>query len=136
MKNGVTVDGATGSSYTTPPTTEADNGSLFSVVVSNVAGSVTSKSKTLVVLIPPAITAQPAGKSVTAGKTAKFTVTVSGTRPVSYQWKKNGVNIPGATKSSYTTPATTKADNGSVFSVAATNIAGSVTSNGAILTVN
>jgi hypothetical protein len=98
MKNGIAVDGATSSSYTTPPSTENDNGSLFSVGVSNVAGSVTSKSRTLVVLIPPAITTQPADKSVTAGKTAKFTVAISGTRPINYQWRKNGADIPGATK--------------------------------------
>ncbi len=41
-KNGVVIDGATNSAYTTPPATTSDNGALFSVVVSNSAGSVTS----------------------------------------------------------------------------------------------
>ena len=53
-----------------------------------------------------------------------------------YQWLKNGVNIAGATKASYTTPPTTQADNGALFSVVVTNRIGSVTSNDATLTVN
>ncbi|MDL5502887.1 MAG: carbohydrate binding domain-containing protein, partial [Candidatus Methanoperedens sp.] len=52
-----------------------------------------------------------------------------------YQWQKNGVNIPGATGASYTTPPATILDNGSVFRVNVTNSAGSVMSNGAVLTV-
>jgi len=103
--------------------------------VSNVAGSVTSKSKTLVVVIPPAITTQPIDRTVSAGKTAKFSVTVTGTTPLTYQWRKNEVNISGATKSSYITPPTVSADNGSLFSAVVTNRAGSVTSNPATLTV-
>ena len=134
-KNGVNIAGATSASYTTPATTAADNGSLFSVVVSNSAGSVTSNNATLTVKTPPTITTQPANKTVTVGKTAKFSVTATGSTPLSYQWRKNGVNITGATKSSYTTPATTAADNGSLFSVIVSNSAGSVTSNNAILTV-
>ena len=135
MKNGIAIDGATSSSYTTPPTTPADDGSLFSVLVSNIAGSVTSKSKSLVVVIAPAITTQPIDRTVSAGKTAKFSVTATGTTPLTYQWTKNGVNISGATKSSYITPPTVSGDNGSLFSAVVTNIAGSVTSNTAILTV-
>ena len=49
MKNGVNISGATNASYTTPPTTAADNGSLFAVVVGNVAGSVTSNNAILTV---------------------------------------------------------------------------------------
>jgi beta-galactosidase len=97
---------------------------------------VTSLAKKLTVNLPPTITTQPANTTVTAGKTAKFMVTATGTAPLTYQWKKNGANIAGATKASYTTPATTKADNGSLFAVTVTNSFGSVTSNTALLTVN
>ena len=135
MKNGIAIDGAPSSSYTTPPTTAADDGSLFSVLVSNVAGSVASKSKSFVVLIPPAITTQPIDRTVSAGKTAKFSVAAAGTTPLTYQWRKNGVNISGATKSSYITPPTVSGDDGSLFSAVVTNIVGSVTSNPATLTV-
>jgi Ig-like domain-containing protein len=116
-KNGVNITGATSASYTTPPTTAADNGSLFSVVVSNSGGSVTSNNATLTVRIPPTITTQPANKTVNVGQTAKFRVTATGTTPLHCQWMKNGVNITGATSASYTTPPTTAADNGSLFSV-------------------
>ena len=85
---------------------------------------------------PPSFTTQPLDKTVTEGNTAMFTVTATGTEPLTYQWTKNGVNISGATTRFYTTPPTTMADNGARFSVVVTNVAGSVTSNNALLTVN
>src|SRR5438034_9841041 len=85
---------------------------------------------------PPSITTQPVDTTVTLGQTAKFTVTATGTTPLSYQWTKDGVNITGATLPSYTTPTTTLADDGSHFAVTVTNSAGSITSNNATLTVN
>jgi len=48
-KNGATISGATFSSFTTPVTTASDNGSQFTVVVSNSSGSVTSSPATLTV---------------------------------------------------------------------------------------
>lgn len=136
MKNGLAIAGATATSYTTPPATAVDNGSLFSVEVSNPGGSIASQNATLTVRIPPAITSQPSNKTVTVGKTAKFTVVASGTKVLKYQWQKNGVDIAGATKASYTTPATVATDNGALFSVIVSNAAGSVTSESALLTVN
>jgi len=62
-------------------------------------------------------------------------VTATGTSPLHYQWTNNGVNITGATKASYTTPPTTVGDNGALFALTVSNLAGSVTSNNAILTV-
>ncbi len=114
----------------------ADDGALFSVMVSNSGGTVTSNSAKLMVTVPPAITAQPVNMAVAVGQTAKFSVTATGTAPFRYQWRKNGVDISGATKASYITPATTLADNGSVFAVTVSNSAGSASSNGATLTVN
>ena len=60
----------------------------------------------------------------------------SGTGNLTYQWSKNGAAISGATSASYTTPATTSADNGAQFSVVVTSSAGgSITSSTATLTV-
>ena len=84
---------------------------------------------------PPSIVTQPADTTVRAGQRARFSVTATGTPPLHYQWTKNGVNITGATKASYTTPPTTPADNGALFAVTVSNRAGSVTSNNAVLTV-
>ena len=137
-KNGVNIPNATSSSYTTPDTSMANNGDLFSVVVSNSAGSVTSNEAKLGVsatAVKPAIATQPAHQSVITGETATFTVTASGTAPFTYQWKKNGANIPSATSDSYTTPATSIADSGLAYSVVVTNSAGTVTSKDATLTV-
>lgn len=139
MKTGTPISGATSSTFTTPVTTISDNGSQFTVMARNAAGNVTSNTATLTVnaaAVAPAITTQPTSQSVTAGQTATFSVAATGTAPLSYQWKKNGTSISGATSSTYTTPSTTTSDAGSQFTVTVSNSAGSVTSNAAILTVN
>ena len=108
-RNNSAISGATSSTYTTAATTVADNGASFTVQVSNGAGNVTSSTATLTVNPPPVaptITAQPQNQTVTAGQTASFSVTASGTAPLTYQWKKNGNAISGATSNTYTTPAT------------------------------
>jgi Abnormal spindle-like microcephaly-assoc'd, ASPM-SPD-2-Hydin/Immunoglobulin domain/Cep192 domain 4/Immunoglobulin I-set domain len=138
-KNNANISGATGASYTTPATATADNGAQFSVVVNNSVGSVTSNSATLTVTaapVAPSITTQPADRTVASGQTATFSVSASGTAPLTYQWKKNNTNISGATAASYTTPVTTTADNGAQFTVVVGNTVGSITSNAATLTVN
>ncbi|HJW43321.1 MAG TPA: immunoglobulin domain-containing protein [Geothrix sp.] len=85
---------------------------------------------------PPAISAQPANQTVLEGATATFTATATGTGPLTYQWKKGGTAIAGATSASYTTPATVLADSGSSFTLTVSNAGGAVTSNAATLTVN
>jgi len=112
----------------------SDNGALFSVTVSNPYGNQNSANATLTVnaAVAPAITTQPANATVTEGASASFTATASGSPPPTWQWRRNGSNISGATSSNYTTPATVAAaDNGAVYSVVATNMAGSATSTGA-----
>jgi hypothetical protein len=74
-------------------------------------------------------------QTVTAGQTATFSVTATGTVPLSYQWQKNGAAISGATSSTYTTPSTSTTDNGAQFVVVVSNSVGSMTSSGATLTV-
>src|SRR5213075_699211 len=122
-----------------PATTTSDSGSTFVVVVSNSVGTATSNAATLTVNtapVAPTITAQPANQTVTAGQTATFAVTATGTAPLRYQWQKNSANISGATSASYTTPATTTSDSGSTFKVVVSNSAGTATSNAATLTVS
>jgi hypothetical protein len=137
-KSGPSIKGATLSSYTTPVVTLSDSGSSFTVTVTNSFGSVTSSAAILTVLpaVPPAITWQPVSQTIVALQTATFSVAASGTPPFTYQWLKNGSAITGATLSSYTTPLTSTWDSGEVFSARVTNAGGSVTSAGAILTVN
>jgi hypothetical protein len=137
-KNMVAISGATSASYTTPATVTGDNGSAFTVQVSNGAGSITSNAAILTVTttaVAPTITTQPLDQSVTVGGTATFIVVASGTAPLTYQWSENGSVITGATSASYTTPAVSIGDSGSTFSVKVSNSAGSATSNAASLTV-
>ena len=135
-KNGTDISGATSSSYTSPATTSADNGAVYAVTISNAYGTVTSSNATLTVITAPTVSTQPSSQTVTAGQTASFAVTASGTAPFTYQWRKNGINISGAIASTYTTPVTSSADHGAVYSVVVGNNAGTVTSNNATLTVN
>jgi hypothetical protein len=140
QKNNVAISGATSSSYTTPAASSSANGAQFTVLVRNRVGSVTSNAATLTVTAArvsrSTITSQPASQTVTAGRTATFTVAATGTAPLSYQWRKNGTAIAGATSSSYTTPATARSsDNGAQFTVLVSNTAGSTTSSAATLTV-
>ena len=139
QKGSANISGATSASYTTPATTSGDNNTQYRVIVSNSAGNATSNPATLTVdstPVAPTITVQPADRTVTAGQTATFSVTATGTAPLSYQWQKGSTNISGATSSSYTTPATTLADSGSTFRVVVSNSVSSVNSFSATLTVN
>ena len=137
-KNGAPITGAMSSSYTTSTEPLSDNGVQFSVVVINSAGNVTSNAATLSVTpapVAPSIMTQPLNQTIFAGQTVTFSVTASGTAPLSYRWLKNGSAV-GANSPSYTTPAETASDNGVQFTVVVSNSAGSVTSNAATLTVN
>ena len=73
----------------------------------------------------PTITTHPSSQTVPAGGTATFTVAASGTPPLSYQWQRNGVDIPGATSASYTLSGVTTADSGATFRCVVSNTAGS-----------
>jgi glucose/arabinose dehydrogenase len=83
----------------------------------------------------PAISSQPANVTVPPGQPATFNVTASGLQPLSYQWRRDGTPISGATSTSYTLASPTLADDGARFSVIVSNSLGSVTSRGALLTV-
>ncbi|MGO8675015.1 MAG: beta strand repeat-containing protein, partial [Limisphaerales bacterium] len=131
--NGANLSGATTGSLTLTSVQTADAGS-YTVVVSNSFGSVTSAAAVLTLLIPPAIVTQPASQSVTAGANVGFSVTASGTAPLSYQWQFNGANLSGATGSNFTLTSV-QTPNAGNYVVVVTNLAGSVTSAAALLTV-
>ncbi|MCF6261133.1 MAG: Ig-like domain-containing protein [Gammaproteobacteria bacterium] len=85
---------------------------------------------------PPSITTQPAPITVQEGESATFSVVANGSAPLSYQWRKDGVVIPGATNPSYSTGPTGLADNDAVYDCVVTNTAGeTVISEDAVLTV-
>jgi len=135
-KNGYPITGATSSTYTTPPASIADNGSLFNATVTDKNGTTVSKSGVLTVKMPPSITTPPTNQSVTLGWKAKFSVTATGGVPLTYQWFENGIPCLGGTHATYVTLPTTLLDNNAKFTVTVTNASGAVTSTQAILTVH
>ncbi|GIV35098.1 MAG: hypothetical protein KatS3mg031_2633 [Chitinophagales bacterium] len=131
-KNGTNISGATNASYVISSIAAGDAGS-YDVVVSNSCNSVTSNAATLTV-DDIVITAHPSSTSSCVGSSVTFTVSYTGTNPT-FQWRKNGTNISGATNASYVINSVVAGDAGS-YDVVLSNSCNSVTSNSATLTVN
>jgi pectate lyase len=109
----------------------------YSVLISNVAGSVTSIVAQLLVtnvVAPPTITAHPQSQTVTIGQTVNFNVTATGTQPLSYEWHFDDVTLVGTNPVLTLTGVTTN-DAGD-YSVVVSNTYGTATSSNATLTVN
>ena len=114
----------------------SDAGS-YSVVVSNTAGSVTSSNAVLTVNTNPAaplFITQPTSLHIYAGDTATFTAAAVGTQPITYQWNKNTVPIPGANASALTLTNVQPSDAGT-YTVVASNSVSTTASTNAVLTV-
>jgi uncharacterized repeat protein (TIGR03803 family) len=133
LANGGNISGATNSTLTITSVSDGD-AAIYSVVVTNLAGSVISSNAVLTVIDQPSITAQPLGQRVLLGSSASFSVSVSGTPPFSYRWRFNGSSLLNATNSAYAIQAVGTNNTGN-YSVVVTNLAGSVTSSNAFLTV-
>ena len=139
LANGGNLSGATTATLTVASVSPADAGN-YSVLASNAVGSATSAAAALTVIVPPVITSQPVAQTGAAAGSAVFSVTATGTAPLSYQWLKNGAAIAngtkfsGATTTTLTVSSIAAADAGN-YSITVTNPAGSVTSSGAALTV-
>ena len=123
----------TNASLTIDPFSVADIGN-YRVIITNVAGVVTSSIAVLSLNLPPLIVIQPADRTVIASSNATFAVTVVGTAPVAYQWQFNHANIPGATAATYTVTNSQPAREGT-YSVLINNVAGSTNSADATLTM-
>ncbi|MEO5804400.1 MAG: immunoglobulin domain-containing protein, partial [Verrucomicrobiota bacterium] len=130
---GTNIVGATASSLTLS-IVQPQNAGNYSVVVSNNYGGTISSNAVLTVVFPPSITAQPQNQSVLAGSNVNFSVTATGTSPLSYQWLFNGIAISGATGSAYSIN-NAQPTNGGNYSVVVTNAAGSKQSDSASLQI-
>ena len=136
-KDGVAIPGATSASLTIASAALSDAGT-YSVTVSNSAGSVTSQGAYLTVTAAvslPVITVQPRSASVSEGSGVLFSVMASGSDSISYQWRRNGTPILGATAAAFTIMSAQTSDAAS-YSVVVSNTAGSVTSVDAVLAVS
>lgn len=113
----------------------------YDVVVSNPAGSITSDAAQLNVLaLAPAIVSHPAPQLVTVGGNASFSVTATGSAPLAYQWRRNGLalanggSIAGAQSPTLSVSSAGSGDAGA-YDVVVSNSAGAATSNPAALGV-
>jgi hypothetical protein len=140
LSDGGIVSGATSPALTISNTTTFYQGT-YDLVVSNVAGSVTSLDAVLAISVtPPSVDVQPTNTTVLAGQNAVFTTSVSGSPTLTNQWYFNGTpladggNIIGATTSSLTVSNAQANDAGSYY-LMVSNEAGTTNSDVATLTV-
>jgi hypothetical protein len=133
LMNGSPLLGETNASLMIDPAGAANSG-LYSVIVANPRGSVTSDTATLTLapLQPPTFIAQPQSQTLVAGDTLVLMAVCSGTGPFFYQWRLNGNNIPGATNSALTL-TNVQAVNGGSYSLVAWSSIGIVESEVALV---
>ncbi len=130
------LDGATDSTLTLTNVQPSQAG-VYSVVVSNLAGSITSSNAMLNVNtnpVAPMFVTQPASQVVLAGGTATLTVSADGTAPISYQWYDNDAPISNATSSTLILANVQTSADGSYYATASNSV-GVATSDAAQLTV-
>ncbi len=123
FQDGSPIAGATQSAYQGTATQTA----TYSVQVTNACGSVQSQSVTVRVKEAPQITQQPQGGTFAPGSRVELSVQATGESPLSYQWYRNSVPIPGATNATYVIANMSSSDEGEYFCVV-TNECGSDTS--------
>ena len=83
----------------------------------------------------PVISAHPASQGFAVGATVTLSVTATGTAPLAYQWRKYGVNLPGATAATYLI-ADAQAHHAGTYAVQISNAVATIVSNSAALSVN
>ncbi len=110
------------------------NGDGYSVIVTNIEGSVASDVAILTVLTPPRIITPPANQTASLFADATFRVTATGDPPLSYQWRFNDGDLIGMTNFSLTVTNVQRTNAGN-YSVVVTNLYGPVTSREATLTI-
>jgi len=118
--------------------TAADAGE-YSYRIVTTGGMASSNVVKLTVTSAPAIVAQPTSRTVVSGTTVVFSAAAAGAPEPTYQWRKDGNLVPGATSATLVIPAATAAQAGSYTLVATNtinNVATPVTSNAATLTIS
>lgn len=119
---------------------QAAHAGSYDVLITDTCGTTTSQSVLFSTETAPQVTQQPATQVKCIGELASFHVSVNGAPPVTYRWRKNGVNlndggnISGATTSTVTINPVTAGSDGSFDCVIMDNCS-QVTSNTASLTI-
>jgi PKD repeat protein len=131
-------DGVTGTGVTATHSYATAGQFRATLTVTNDRAQRASSSVSVVVVPPPkgpTITRQPLDRTVRPGGHVTFRVTAQGDGPLRYQWRRDGIDIPGATRPRYVTPAAIAKDDGATFQCVVSNGIGTVTSRAATLTV-
>lgn len=136
---------ATNVSLTLNNVTGANAGN-YTVVVTNYWGGITSSPVALTVggssSYPPGIeTNLPPILSLLAGQSTNISITVTGTPPFAYQWRKNGVNLANGgvyngVQTNLLSLTSVGTNDAAAYTVAITNVFGAVTSSVAALNVS
>jgi len=111
-KAGVDLSGKTTDTLGFAPVALADAGSYTVLVTNTLNGTTATTLSSAAVLtvnstpVAPTITTQPQTQVMTAPDSPTFTVVASGS-DLTYQWRKSGTDITGATAASYTVPGST-----------------------------
>lgn len=132
-RGGVPIPGATARQLSLTGATLADD-ALYDVIVRNAGGRVVSRAARLQVAEPPALLSQPVAHAVAAGGTLRLAVAATGTGPLAYQWRRNGVNLAGQTNATLVRTAFTAALAGT-YDVRVTSPYGAVTSRAAAISL-
>ena len=124
----------TGSSFDIVNASPGDDG-MYQVIITNSAGAVTSRVATVSWSSAAlAILAHPQSRVVPIGGSATFNVLASGVGPITYQWLKNSIQMPGETNNSLALTSLARTNSGS-YSVVVANSFTALSSTSAVLTV-
>lgn len=132
-KNDVDLLGQTNSTLQIATAGESAEG-FYSVEVRNALGSVVSQRAEFQLFRAPLITQPPSNVRAIAGQDVTLAVTATGLRPLNYQWRKNGADIPGATGQSLSLSHVSSGSIGD-YTVLVSNLAGSAPAGLAHVTV-
>lgn len=112
LNNGGNISNATGPALAVTSISIADTGSYYAVATTLFGCADTSNSATLSITSNTTIVQQPQSQTTCTGQRVVFRVRTNLSTGVTYQWRKNGVNIPGATQDSLVIGSAVLADSG------------------------
>ncbi|MGC8744091.1 MAG: lamin tail domain-containing protein [Verrucomicrobiia bacterium] len=133
LKNEVPIPGATNSVLTIPSAYPSDSGE-YSVLITDAVGTISSQPAKLTVWTHPLFILQPMTTNITPGSTATFTALAASSTPIRYQWRHNGIDIPGETNTSITI-VNAQLEQSGIYTLVATDDYGSIESAPADLNV-
>jgi len=136
-KHGSALPAATAATLTLT-NAQATTAGAYAVLVSNSVGSTPSASATLTVnsaVGAPTFSLHPQTPTALIGANLTFTVAATGTAPLTYQWRRNGLPIAGATLATFTLTAVTPVRDNGIYQAVVTNAAGATLSAAAFVNV-